>query len=102
MIFHEITGFNVIMLYSSTIFESLSESKTGQEIDPRIGNYILGGWNFISAALSLYTAKAFRRRTLLVTGSALLTICHIMVGVFTQLDMALMSFVMILMFIFFM
>eukprot|EP00352_Strombidinopsis_acuminata_P003763 CAMPEP_0176382380 /NCGR_PEP_ID=MMETSP0126-20121128/32641_1 /TAXON_ID=141414 ORGANISM="Strombidinopsis acuminatum, Strain SPMC142" /NCGR_SAMPLE_ID=MMETSP0126 /ASSEMBLY_ACC=CAM_ASM_000229 /LENGTH=170 /DNA_ID=CAMNT_0017746781 /DNA_START=605 /DNA_END=1117 /DNA_ORIENTATION=- len=29
MIFHEITGFNVIMLYSSTIFESLSESKTG-------------------------------------------------------------------------
>lgn len=101
MVIHETTGFNVIMLYSSTIFASFG-GEDGNSLDPRVGNYILGGWNFISACLSLYTAKAFSRRTLLVYGTFILFVCHTLVGIFTQLGMPIMSFVFILVFIFFM
>ena len=48
--FHELTGINVILIYSAQIFAEMHDS--GSKITPRIGVYVTGIVNFLAALLS--------------------------------------------------
>ena len=64
MLFHQLTGMGAILFYSNTIF---AEMPSGL-LTPRQGTYAIGIFNFISSAVSLYTAKRFSRRFLFIGG----------------------------------
>lgn len=64
MIIHQLCGMNVILLYSNTIIAEIP----GGFLSPREGTYVIGVWNFISSCVSLYSARRFSRRFLMVGG----------------------------------
>ena len=89
---------NVILLYSNTIIAQMP----GGFLTPREGTYVIGVWNFIASACSLYSAKHYSRRFLFVGGHFGMGIAHILVGVSILLvwsNLAL-AFMLVFMFIF--
>jgi hypothetical protein len=71
MISHQVTGIGAILLYSNTILSMIP----GSGLNARQGTYVIGLWNFISSACSLYSGKRFSRRFLFVGGNFAMSIC---------------------------
>lgn len=84
MIIHQLCGMNVILLYSNTIIAEMP----GGFLTPRQGTYVIGVWNFISSCVSLYSAKNFSRRFLMVGGQFAMGVAHVGVGAFIMLGFA--------------
>jgi hypothetical protein len=79
IIFHELTGINVIMLYSSTMFKQMS--KNGGGISPREGTYLVGIVNSAASLLSVVLVKYFGRRTLVIYGHLMIAGIHTLTGI---------------------
>ena len=80
IIFHELTGINVVGMYSNTI---LHEITAGSAIDPRIGAIILGTVSVIGGLASFKVLKTWGRRPLLIFGYVGISMCHIAIGFLT-------------------
>jgi hypothetical protein len=78
IIFHELTGINVIMLYSSTMFKQMN--KDGGGITPREGTYLVGIVNMLASLVSVGLVKYFGRKTLVVWGHLLIAGIHAATG----------------------
>ena len=101
MIVHELTGINVIVLYSNTIFKDMDEN--GRAIfTPRQGVYLVGLVAFLSSFLSTQVVRLFGRRTLLLAGQLGMTLVHSGVAVFNiyGIDIGVITMVMVFMLIF--
>ena len=82
MAFHELSAINAILLYTNQI---LSEA-SGGKLSPRMGSDAIGVINLIAASCAVFTAKTFSRRFLFIWGHIMIGICHILVGLFFQLE----------------
>lgn len=77
IVFHELTGINVIMLYSTTIFKQMK----GGSFTPRLGTQIVGIVDLLACFLSIWTVKKFGRVTLVIWGHLLIAGAHLGVGI---------------------
>jgi hypothetical protein len=77
--FHELTGINSILIFSNTILANITEGG----LSPRLGTILIGGINFVSAALSFLVIRVYGRRPLLLIGHTGIAICHGLVGLLT-------------------
>ena len=83
ILFHELTGENAIMLYSTEIFKRMASYQDADNtISPRAGTILIGFFNLLAHIPSVYLIKKLPRRTLLVWGHVIIAICHIMVSIF--------------------
>jgi nitrate/nitrite transporter NarK len=99
MFWHEIVANNAIMLYSNKM---LSDMTTDDAIlTPRQGTYLVGIANFFASACSVFTAKYFTRRFLLVYGHIAIGVCHISIGYFAYAQNSTMALVSMMFFVFF-
>ena len=96
MALHELTAINAILLYSNTIISDMPDGS----LTPREGTYLIGIFNFISSAVSLYSAKAFTRRFLFIGGHLTMGLCHIAIGLFILVEMSTLALVSIFIFLF--
>jgi len=96
MALHELTAINAILLYSNTIIEGMPDGS----ITPREGTYMIGVFNFISSAVSLYSARAFTRRFLFIGGHFTMGLCHLAIGLFILLEMSTWALIAIFVFLF--
>jgi len=97
IIFHELSGINVIMIYSTTIFQEINEE--GGSITPRVGSYIVGIVNCLSSLFSIYIVKKFMRRSLLMVGHIAMALCHVGVAFCKQLGYDIGTVIMINLFL---
>ena len=74
--FHELSGINVINLYSSQIFAQGSS----QLFTPRTGTLCLGFANAIGATIGIPAIKKINRRPLLIGGHLSFLITHAFIG----------------------
>ena len=82
MVFHEITGINVILVYSNIILKNILGTKdTG--FTARTGTYAISVVNAVSSFMSIYFLRNFGRKTLLFYGHIGIFIAHFLVAVFT-------------------
>lgn len=96
--FHELTGYNAIMLYSNTILkEMFGDSSSG--FTPRTGSCLIGATALVSCVLSVYVLKIFRRRTLLIPGHFFMAGAHALIGLCTFLGYNTAALVMIMIFV---
>jgi hypothetical protein len=86
IIFHELTGINVIMLYSNQMFNQMASSNPNS-LSPRKGTYLVGIVNLLSSLLSTQVVKCFGRRTLVIWGHLGMAITHALVGYFSYIGM---------------
>ena len=98
LIFHELTGINVIILYSSAIFQQMSTPDS--KFTPKTGTYMVEIINAISALIAIYVIKKIGRRTLLIFGHFTIAVIHALVGYFEIKGMSDSMLAMILLFIF--
>ena len=96
MALHELTAINAILLYSNTIIEGMPDGS----ITPREGTYLIGVFNFISSAVSLYSARAFTRRFLFIGGHFGMGLCHLAIGLFILIDKPTIALISIFLFLF--
>ena len=96
MALHELTAINAILLYSNTIIADMPNGS----LTPREGTYLIGVFNFISSAVSLYSAKAFTRRFLFIGGHLTMGLCHIAIGLFILIEMSTFALISIFIFLF--
>lgn len=82
MIFHELTGINVVMMYSNTILESILGTGTSG-FTARQGTYLLSIASLLSAFSAIWTVGVFGRKKLLLWGHASIFVTHLLIGVFT-------------------
>jgi Na+/melibiose symporter-like transporter len=99
IIFHELTGINVIMLYSTEIFKQMKNSEGENTIKPRTGTILVGFIDVVGAAMAFALVKRFGRRTLLIYGHIGIAICHALVGYFNNQSNDIAVLFSILMFI---
>ena len=81
IIFHELTGINVIMLYSNQLFKQMASSGDSA-FTPRQGTYLVGIVNLLSSLMSTQVVKCFGRRTLVIWGHLGMAFTHAAVGYF--------------------
>ena len=67
------------MIYSNTILTDVLSPTSA--FTPRLGTIAIGGANFFSAVLSIWSIKWYGRRDLLLWGHSGMTIAHVMIGV---------------------
>ena len=82
IIFSELTGFQAITLFSTSIFGEVLGEDT---LNPRIATIILCSVNFVASFVSILTVRMFGRRTLLIWGQAGSAVCLLLIGFFTIL-----------------
>ena len=82
MIFHELTGINVITMYSNTMFRRMHSE--GASFTPRQGTYLVGATSFIGSLISIKVIEYVGRRPLLVCGHFLIAAIHCAVGRFND------------------
>ena len=70
MFFHEVTGYNIILMYSSKIFNKLKNEDGEHSFKGRQGTEIMGLINLVFAIVALSLVKRIGRRTLLLWGHA--------------------------------
>ena len=76
-------GHGAILLYSNKIIADMPGDRV---IDPREGTYLIGVFNLVASAVSLYTVKRFQRRTLFCLGHYLMGVLQILIGLFIYYD----------------
>ena len=86
IIFHELTGINVIMLYSTEIFKSMKNSDGENTIKPRTGTILVGLIDVVGATMAFAVVKRIGRRALLIYGHVGIAICHGLVAYFNTKD----------------
>ena len=99
IVFHELTGINIILTYSNTILENIIGDKTSG-FNARTGTYMVSLANFFSSVLGIWIVKAVGRRTLLLWGHAGIFVAHLLVGIFTVTEVNVGVIVMICFFLF--
>ena len=82
MVFHELTGINVILAYSNTILLHIFGDKTSG-FTARTGTYVISLVNFFSSFMSIFMVKRFGRRTLLLWGHTGVALAHLCVAICT-------------------
>ena len=82
IIFHELTGINVINLYSTTIFKNMQTPGQKTWLTPRRGTYLVGATQVVFCLSTSYIVKCFGRKTLLIWGHIAIAVIHASVGVF--------------------
>lgn len=83
IVFHALTGINVILMYSNTIFENMQDKKKKKRfLTPRVGTYLVGAANAVAALIGTQVVGCFGRRALLITGHIAMAIVHFMTGYF--------------------
>ena len=99
IIFHELTGINIIITYSNVILQNiLGDSSSG--FNARTGTYYIAIALFASSFVSIWIVRAFGRRTLLLYGHFGIGIAYLLVSVFTINDMNYGVLLMLCFFIF--
>ena len=101
IVFHELTGINVILIYSNTILvKIIGDDSSG--FTPRQGTYVIGLVNLLSSLVSVFTIKTFGRRFLLLWGHLFITICHFCIGLFIIIDFnyGTLSFICLFLFVY--
>ena len=83
VIFHELTGINVIFLYSHTILEQVLKNST---ITPNEGVYAIFIINSIASAVAIWTVRTFGRRPLLLFGYSAICITHCILATFILIE----------------
>ena len=84
IIFHELTGVNVINLYSNQMLKQMQESGS-TSLSPKAGTYIIGVVESVSALFaSLVMIKMFGRRTLVLWGHAAMGLAHLFIAIFNN------------------
>lgn len=99
MVFHELTGINVIMLYSSQMLAEMH--KSGKGLSPRAGTYLIGAVNALSSLLSIVTVKTFPRKPLVVAGHFLIGLSYLLLAIFNSYQMNDLALAMLLFFLLF-
>lgn len=99
IIFHELTGINVINLYCNTIFKQMA-SNGNAVLTPRQGVYLVGIVSFLSSFLSTTTVKIIGRKPLLIGGHILIAAVHAGVATFNIEGIDIGVVIMVLVFIF--
>jgi len=100
MIFHELTGNNVILLYSNILFASMNQSGLSS-ISPREGTYLVGIANTVASIISIQVLRTFGRKSLVVVGHILMALSHITIGIMNNNQHDNGVIIMILVFVFF-
>lgn len=81
--FHEMTGENAIILYSTEIFKKMASYQDGDNaMSPRTGTMLIGVFNLLAHIPAVYLIKKLPRRTLLVWGHLIMGGCHFLVAIF--------------------
>lgn len=84
IIFHELTGVNVINLYSNQMLKQMQDNGSSS-LSPRTGTYIIGVVESVSALFaSLVMIKIFGRRTLVLWGHAAMGVTHLMIAIYNN------------------
>ena len=81
IVFHELTGINVILTYSNTILTNILGDKT-TGFNARTGTYCVSVANTLSSMAGIWFCKTFGRKTLLLWGHVGIFIAHLLVGIF--------------------
>lgn len=98
MIFHELTGINVINLYSGQMLKEMQGH--GGSLTPRQGTYLIGIANCLTnLSATLFTVKHVGRRTLVIYGHFAMAVAHLLLGVFNNHHQDNMVLVMMMLFI---
>lgn len=97
MFYHEAAGINVLLMYSSTIFENM-EGSGG--MSPRAGSVLIGGCKIIFALFAIQTAKYLPRRTMLIVGHTTIAATWFVMAVFNHFHMDSGVLAMMLLFLF--
>ena len=98
IIFHELTGINVIMQYSNQIFSEMQND--GASITPEQGTFLIGVMQFCSMAIAtFYTIGRYGRKTLLFWGHLLIAVAHCSVALFNNIGSSAGTLSMVLFFI---
>jgi hypothetical protein len=83
IIFHEMTGENAILLYSTEMFKRMeSYQDLDYALSPRQGTILIGFFNLLAHIPAVFLIKKLPRRTLLIYGHIIIAVCHIFVGAF--------------------
>ena len=82
IIFHELTGINVILQYSNTMFHQM-ESK-GASFTPRQGTFMVGIINTVAGLTAIWLVKRVGRRPLTVWGHSGMALCHLAIALFNN------------------
>ena len=99
IMFHELTGINVVLMYSSTILENiLGTGSSG--FNARQGSYMVAFVNLFSSFTSIFAVKYFGRRTLLLLGHSGIFVAYMLMGWFVIIDFNYGVLVMICVFLF--
>ena len=99
IIFHELSGINVILTYSNTILENiLGDSTSG--FNARTGSYCISLTNAGSSLASIWFVKTFGRKILLLYGHVGICIAYILCAIFTMTQVNYGSLGMICFFLF--
>ena len=81
IVFHELTGINVILTYSNTILKNILGDKTSG-FNARTGTYCVSVANTLSSMAGIWFTKTFGRKTLLLYGHIGIFLAHLLVGIF--------------------
>lgn len=80
ILFHELTGINVIFLYSNTILQTVLTPDSG--FTPREGVYMISLVNTLSSGVGIYAMSTFGRRSLTLWGGIGIVAAHYAIGTF--------------------
>ena len=102
IVFHELTGENAILLYSTEMFKRMASHQDGYALSPREGTILVGAFYLLAHIPAIYFIKKLNRRVLLIWGHVLIAICHLMIGIFatTTYDSGVIAMVTIFMMIY--
>ena len=91
IVFHELTGINVIIIYSNTILTNIAKTAN---FSARAGTIAIGAVNWLSVIASIWIIKWFGRRPILLVGYAFIGISHIAIGFLTiyQVNYGILAF----------
>ena len=85
IIFHELTGINVILLYSNTILEQILGTDT-DGFNARQGTYVINIVNTLSTVFGIYCVRTWSRKGLLLYGHTGIAIAHLLIAIFIIID----------------
>ena len=99
IVFHELTGINVVLMYSSTILEGILGTEPGT-FNARQGTYMVATANLLASFTSIFTVRKFGRRTMLLVGHFAIFVSYMLMGTFVIIGLDYGVLLMICVFLF--